>query len=97
MTQVNRTAIAVTFLANDEDARRVTLSWPLVDPDLHSEQMRAAWSRTSGVARSKLERLAEVLLRHEICKADRTIDPEAARVIQHVAAETLRTSKRAKR
>jgi len=96
MTDPARTAIAVLFLANDEDARRAAISWPLVPTGLSDRATVTAWSHASGVPRTRLRRLAVTLRRHGICREDRTLDPEAARVIQHVAAEALRGPKRRK-
>lgn len=95
MTGANRTAVAVTFLANDEEARRMVLAWPLVDADLEDASALRAWARAAGVPASRARRIADVLLCHEICKADGSVDAEAIRVIEHVAAESLR--KRGKR
>ncbi len=96
MTDPARTAIAVMFLANDEEARRATLSWPLVPTGLSDRALVTAWSHASGVPKTRLRRLSVTLRRHGICRDDRTVDPEATRVIQHVAAETLRATKRRK-
>ena len=96
MSDASRAAVAVTFLADDEDARRAVLSWPLVPPGLSERGAISAWSRISGVPLTRMRRLADTLRRHELCREDRTVDPEASRVIQHVAAEALRTTKRRK-
>lgn len=92
MTGASRTATAVTFLAEDDEARRLVVSWPLVPTELRDAAMLHAWSAASGVPLSRVQRLAQVLLRHELCRADGTVDPEALRVIQHVAAELLRST-----
>ncbi len=96
MSDPSRAAIAVTFLAEDADARRAVLSWTLLPPGLSERALLATWSRASGVPRSRLRRIADTLRGHGICRDDGTVDPEATRVIQHVAAEALRGPKRRK-
>lgn len=90
MSDANRTAVAVTLLFEDADARRLTLSWPLVEPHLRDTSLLVTWARVSGVPLSRVKRLSEVLLRHGLCREGRSIDPEALRVCQHFAAEQLR-------
>ena len=96
MSDASRAATAVTFLAEDEEARRAVLSWPLVPRGLSERALLSAWTRASGVPRSRLRRLSDALRGHGICRDDGTVDPEAIRVVQHLAAEQLRTSKRRK-
>ena len=85
-----RTAVLVELLAGNPDARRATVSWSLVPRRLRDAAMVSAWSKCSGLPRSQLELVAEMLLQHKVCLPDRTVDPEALRIIQHLAAETLR-------
>lgn len=96
MTDPARTAVAVTFLAEDTDARRLVLAWPTIPRDLEGAALARIWGRAAGVPASRTVRLGELLLRHELVRPDGSVDPEALRVIQHVAAETLRTAKRRK-
>lgn len=92
-----RTAAAVAILVEDRDAQRLAVSWHLVEPGLRDAALRIAWSRVSGVPLSVVSRRAEVLIRHGICREDRSLEPEAARVLQHLAAETLRSTQRRRR
>ncbi|MCE9636449.1 MAG: hypothetical protein K8T90_12155 [Planctomycetes bacterium] len=92
MTDAARTAVAVSILAKDESARLLVLSWGLVEAALVDREALLAWSRVSGVAVRQVERIAPVLLAHGLCKQDRTVDPEALRVCQHVAANYLRST-----
>ncbi len=92
MIDAARTAVAVSILAKDEQARLLVLSWPLVDPALVDREALLAWSRVSGVAVRQVERIAPVLFAHALCKQDRTVDAEALRVCQHVAANYLRST-----
>ncbi len=93
MTDANRTAVAVTLLADDEQARRLVISWPLVPRELEGRRVLVEWSKVSGVPISAVERLSVPLARHQICNPDRTVDPEALRVIAHVAADSLRSGR----
>jgi hypothetical protein len=86
----NRTAIAVSYLASDEVARRMCLAWPLVPRELKDRALLAEWARIAGVSFSVAERTAYVLRKHLLVLEDRTVDVEASRVITHVAAATLR-------
>lgn len=97
MSDPARTAIAVTLLATDEPARRLVLAWALVPPGLRGARLLVAWSRLAAVPRLQTERLAHGLFAHQIVHEDRTVDPEALRVVQHVAAETLRSTQRGRR
>ena len=97
MSDPTRTATAVTFLVADRGAQRMALSWPLLDPDLVGTALLRTWAQAAGVPVSHARRLARVLRTHEICRDDHTLCPEASRVLQHVAAEALRSAKRAKR
>lgn len=90
MSDANKTATAVSFLATDEVARRMCLAWPLVPPELKDRQLLREWARLAGVSLSIAERTAYVLTKHHLVNDDRTLDPEASRVITHVAAATLR-------
>jgi len=97
VTDPSRTATAVAVLAEDPDARRLVVAWPLVEAGLTDTALLVAWSRVSAVPLSRVRRLGEVLVRHGICRPDRTVDPEATRVVQHLAAEVLRTKNRSRR
>lgn len=92
-----RTAAAVALLADDRDAQRMAISWHLVEPGLRDAAMRVAWARVSGVPLSVVSRRAAVLIGHGICREDRTVEPEADRVLQHLAAERLRAAQRSRR
>ena len=97
MSDPNRTAIAVTVLAEDLAARKLRLAWPLVPRGLPHIAATAQWSRVSGVALVQTRRLAEVLFAHRLVHEDGTVDPEALRVVHHLAAETLRGTKGSRR
>lgn len=97
MSAPERTTIAVTLLATDADARRLVLAWPQLDPALRERAALVAWGRMAGVPFSKVLRVAPVLLRQGLCREDRTVDPEATRVCQHLAAEALRSARRGQR
>jgi len=90
MSDANRTAVAVTLLAGDEAARRLVLSWPLVAKEMKDRAVIAEWAKVAGISFSLAERLSHALFRHQICLPDRSVDPEALKVCQHVAAATLR-------
>lgn len=92
MSDPARTAVAVSVLAKSEPARLLVHSWPLVRPTLTGRAMYAEWARASGLALRQAERLGAVLLAHQLCRADRTVDPEATRVVNHVAASYLRAT-----
>lgn len=94
MTDASRTTVAVTLLADDPVARRIVLAWHLVPPELTGVQMLLRWSRLACVGMPDLEQRADTLMAHGVCRADRTVDPEALRVLQHLAAEMLRTPSR---
>jgi hypothetical protein len=94
VTDPERTTIAVTLLASDPVARRLVVSWPRVDPSLQDRAALVAWARLSGVPFSQVQRTGTVLLRQLVCREDRTVDPEAQRVCQHLAAEQLRVRRR---
>lgn len=94
MSDPARVSVAVTFLADDPDARRLVLAWPTVEPGLRDSALTIAWVRASGVPASKVRRLGELLMRHQLVRDDRSIDPEAQKVIAHVAAQSLRDSGR---
>jgi len=86
----NRTAVAVSYLATDEVARRMCLAWPLVPRELKDRALLREWARIAGVSLSIAERTAYALVKHKLVNDDRTVDGEATRVITHVAAATLR-------
>jgi hypothetical protein len=97
MSDPQRVATAVTLLGHCEAARRLVLSWPLVPAGLSRRKALVEWSRVSGVALAETQRLAEVLFAHALVREDRTVDAEATRVVQHVAAEQLRGAGRTRR
>ena len=90
MSDATRAAIAVTLLGDDAEARRLCLAWPSVDHKLTARALHLAWGRRAGVAASRVARIAPALLGQGLCREDGTVDPEATRVLQHVAAERLR-------
>lgn len=90
MSDPTRTATAVTLLAGDEIARRMVLAWPLVGRELRDRALLVAWSKAAAVPLSELMRRADALRRHGLCRDDGIVDPEALRVVQHVAAQALR-------
>ena len=94
MSDLKRIAVAVTLLAEDPTARRLVVSWQLVPPKLTGRRMLRAWARLAGVDLAAVDRLAPGLQAHEICRPDRTIDPEAGNVINHVAAAMLRKGRK---
>lgn len=97
MTDSSRTATLTTLLADDPTLRKLVVSWPIVAPEFSGRVAIAEWSRVSGVARSRVERAAELLFRHQICRPDRTVDVEAVRIVSHYAAESLRGTQRGRR
>ncbi len=97
MSDAARTTAAVLLLVDDEAARRLLVSWPLVPARLAGKRMVAEWARVSGVPLVRTQRLAEALFAHQLVRADRTVDPEAARVVQHFAAERLRAAQKGRR
>ncbi len=93
MTDSARTAAAVVFLSGDEAAQRLALAWSKVDRSLTGRARVAAWAAAAGVSRSVADRVSRVLLLQEICKEDGSLDGEAARVLAHVAAQSLRAQR----
>jgi len=85
-----RTVVLVELLANSPEARRAVLSWPLVRAGGGRIAVLERWSRCAGVEYEALERVAGMLLRHGVCRRDRTVDPAALRIIEHLAAATMR-------
>lgn len=85
-----RAAVIIEMLAGDAEARRAAVSWPLVPKDLKGAKRLSAWSKASGISRSRLDRISDMLMAHGICREDRTLDPEAVPVLEHLAAEVLR-------
>jgi hypothetical protein len=94
MSDANRQATLTTLLADDAALRRLVVSWPLVAKELNERAAVAEWARVAGVARTRVERAAVVLFRHGVCRPDRSVDPEASRIVAHFAAETLRAAQR---
>jgi hypothetical protein len=92
-----RTVTAVTLLADDSPARKLVVSWPLVPKELTGRPALVEWARLAGVALAHAERLSYVLFRHDVCREDRTVDPDAMKVVSHFAVETLRAAKRSGR
>jgi hypothetical protein len=90
VTDGNRTAVIVTLVSGDEHVRRLLVSWPLVPAGVSPRRSLVAWSRLSGVPLAHTERLARVLVGHGLVLDDRTVDPEAQRIVAHFAAATLR-------
>lgn len=90
MDDPNRTAVLIELLARDADARKAVVSWPLVSRRLKGRNRLQRWARCSGLSVSRIESLKDMLFEHRICLPDRTVDPEALRIIAHVAAETMR-------
>ncbi len=91
MSESRRLAIAVELLGNDPEARRAVLAWPLVPKELtNRDDIIEAWAKAAHVEDSALDWLADALFAQEICLDDRTVDPMATRVIEHIAAEFLR-------
>lgn len=97
MTDSTRTATLTTLLADDVVARKLTVSWSLVTGTPDAPATVAEWARAAGVARSAAARTAVVLFRHGVCRPDHTVDPEAARIVAHFAAESLRAAQRGRR
>jgi hypothetical protein len=97
VTDAARTATLTTLLADAPALRKLVVSWPLVAPALTDRAALAAWSRVAGVPRSVVERAATVLFLHSICRPDRSVDPEASRIVAHFAAEQLRAAQRGRR
>jgi hypothetical protein len=89
MSDANRQATLTTLLADDAALRRL-----VVAKELNERAAVAEWARVAGVARTRVERAAVVLFRHGVCRPDRSVDPEASRIVAHFAAETLRAAQR---
>lgn len=89
-----RTLVLVELLAGDADARRAAISWPLVPPGLRGLALLRSWAHCSGIPMARLDSRADMLQRHGICRPDRTVEPEALRVIEHLAADTMRRGRR---
>lgn len=90
MDAKTRTAVLVELLARNADARAAVVSWPLVRGAGAGPAAIADWSRCSGIPRGRLVPVAQMLFRHAVCLPDRTVDPEALKIVEHVAAATLR-------
>jgi hypothetical protein len=86
-----RTAVAIAYLANDEPARRLVLAWPLLPKELKGRALLREWSRLAGVSLSIAERTTYVLTQHQLVRSDGTVDPEAMKVVTHLAATALRS------
>lgn len=80
----------VEILAHSPDARRAAVSWPLVPAGGDRRRMLKAWSRVSGLSIARVDAIGDMLFAHRVCLPDRTVDPDALRVIEHLAAEVLR-------
>jgi hypothetical protein len=89
-----RVAVCVTVLADDAAARRMLVAWPLLPRELKDNMKLREWSRIAGVSFSVARRTAYVLQKHGLVRDDGSIDPEAARVVAHLAAEQLRNQGR---
>lgn len=80
----------LVFLRGNDAAQRLAIAWPLVEnravaePDLVRE-----WARLADVPPHVAERLAIVLWRHEICRADGTVDPLAEAFVASLVQKTL--------
>lgn len=86
-----RTAVLVELLADNPNARRAVVSWPLVPKAARSRpRLLEAWAKCSGLDVDDVDAIADMLFSHAVCLPDRTVDPEALRIIQHLAADTLR-------
>lgn len=85
-----RTVVLFEVLTSSPHVRRAALSWPLVPLGLKRIATLKKWSRVSGIGIDTLEEISEMLIAHDVCRADRTIDPEAERIMGHLVAEQLR-------
>jgi hypothetical protein len=92
-----RVAVCVTLLGDDPAARRMLISWPLLPTALTDRARLREWARLSGVAVSVAARTAVVLERHGLVLPGGQIDPEAAKVLAHIAATELRSTRRTTR
>jgi hypothetical protein len=91
MSESHRLALAVEMLRDDPDARRAVLTWPSVPKELKKRaDIIEAWAKVSHIEETALDWLADALFAQKICLDDRTVDPMATRVIEHMAAEFLR-------
>lgn len=87
----HRLALAVEMLRDDPDARRAVLAWPYVPKEITKRKpLIEKWAEVSRVEEITLDSLADALFAQKICLEDRTVDPMATRVIEHIAAEFLR-------
>lgn len=92
-----RALLAVTLLAESEEARRLVVSWRLVPRDASGTDLLLTWARVSAVRYHEVERWAPVLEAHGICRADRTVDPDAMRAVKHLAAQQVAARKERRR
>ena len=85
-----RTATLIELLSDDAVARRLVLSWHLVDHAAPSAQVVRDWAEVAGLGVGDVQRCGRMLGAHEICRGDGTVDPEALRIIGHGAARSTR-------
>lgn len=81
----DRVALLIEMLAADPVARRLALSWPLVD----ARHTTASWATVTGVTRGDVDRAGAMLRAHQICRDDGTVDPLALRVIRRMASAAM--------
>lgn len=93
-TPSDRRALVMMEFLVDDDARRVALSWPLIPPEMRGLKMHRRWAALAGVNLGRLELLAKMLQGHKICLPNRTLDPEAVKVLEHMAATAFRKRQR---
>lgn len=85
-----RALLAVTLLGESDEARRLVVSWPVAPfGDREDPRVLLGWARVAGVPYHAAEHWAPMLFEHGFCRADRTVDAAATRVIHHLAAQRL--------
>jgi hypothetical protein len=93
----SRTATVTTLLHDHPVAQKLVVCWAIISGSPADSSTVIEWAAVAGVPRSTATRVAVMLFRNGICRADHTVDPAALRVVQHQAAERLRSSSRRQR
>lgn len=85
----------LVFLRDSPHAQRLAVAWPLVeDRTLPEKDLVREWARLADVPPHVAERLAVVLWRHEVCRADGTVDPLADAFVASLVQKTLPRSRK---
>ena len=84
----------MVFLRGNDEAQRVALSWPLLTLAERDAMDCASWAQLAGTSLAVVRRLAPMLMAHDICHDDGTVDPMAE---NWIGAEIQRAMKWGKR